>query len=96
MRLASCIVFAPAVDGPWRDRIAAFAARLPAPPIVVIGVDGAEPPAPRPRWKRLLVRGVEDGDAEGRALAGVPALRDALEAQGLRVQVIHRSTGQIL
>ena len=96
VRLASCVVFAPAVDGPWRDRVAAFAARLPAPPIIVIGVDGAEPPAPRPRWKRLLVRTAEDADTEGRALAGVPALREALEAQGLRVQVIHRSTGQVL
>lgn len=96
VRLASCVVFAPAVDGPWRERVAAFAARLPAPPIVVIGVDGTEPPAPRPRWKRLLVRNAEEDDAEGRALAGVPALREALEAQGLRVQVIHRSTGQVL
>lgn len=96
VRLASCIVFAPAVDGPWRERIAAFAARLPAPPIVVIGVDGEPPPAPRKRWQRLLVRTEAGGDTDGRALAGVPALREALEAQGLRVQVIHRSTGKIL
>jgi len=96
VRLASCIVFAPAVDGPWRERIAAFAARLPAPPIVVIGVDGVPPEAPRKKWQRLLVRREADDDVDARALAGVPALREALEAQGLRVQVIHRSTGQIL
>lgn len=96
VRLASCIVFAPAVDGPWRDRIAAFAARLPAPPIVVIGVDGTAVPTPRPRWKRFLVRTPDEVDDDANVLAGVPALREALESQGLRVQVIHRSTGQLL
>jgi hypothetical protein len=72
MRLASCVVFAPAVDGPWRERVVQFAARLPAPPTVVIGVDGVPPSAPRSRLSRLLVRKAADGDRDGRALAGVP------------------------
>lgn len=96
MKLASCVVFAPAVDGPWRDRLAAFAARLPAPPTVVIGVDGAAPTAPRSRLARLLVRTGAGDDVDGRALARVGALREALEASGLRVQIVHRSTGQVL
>jgi hypothetical protein len=96
VRLASCVVFAPAVDGPWRERVAAFAARLPAPPIVVIGVDGEPPAPPKAKWTRFLVRPAPAQQADGDALVGVPALREALEAQGLRVQIIHRSTGQIL
>jgi hypothetical protein len=96
MRLASCVVFAPAVDGPWRERVVQFAARLPAPPTVVIGVDGVPPSAPRSRLSRLLVRKAADGDRDGRALAGVPRLREELEASGLRVQIVHRSTGQVL
>jgi hypothetical protein len=96
IRLASCVVFAPAVDGPWRERVVQFAARLPAPPTIVIGVDGVPPAAPRSRLSRLLLRGGADGDGDGRALAGVPALREQLEASGLRVQIVHRSTGQVL
>lgn len=96
MRLASCVVFAPAVDGPWRERVVAFAARLPAPPTIVIGVDGAAPAAPRSRLARMLVRKREADDADGRAMAEVGALREALESSGLRVQVVHRSTGQVL
>jgi len=96
VRLASCVVFAPAVDGPWRERVVQFAARLPAPPTIVIGVDGAPSAAPRSRLARLLVRGGADSDADGRALADVPKLREQLEASGLRVQIVHRSTGQVL
>jgi len=96
MRLASCVVFAPAVDGPWRERVVQFAARLPAPPTIVIGVDGMPPAAPRSRLARLLVRGGAAGDADGDALAGLPRLREQLEASGMRVQIVHRSTGQVL
>jgi hypothetical protein len=96
MRLASCVVFAPAVDGPWRERVVAFAARLPAPPTIVIGVDGTPPAIQRSRLARMLVRQRDADDADGHALAEVGALREALEASGLRVQVVHRSTGQVL
>jgi hypothetical protein len=96
MRLASCVVFAPAVDGPWRERVVAFAARPPAPPTIVIGVDGAAPRPQRSRLARMLVRRADTDDADGRAMAEVGALREALEASGLRVQVVHRSTGQAL
>jgi hypothetical protein len=54
------------------------------------------PEAPRSRIARLLVRAGAGGDADGRALAGVPKLREELEASGLRVQIVHRSTGQVL
>jgi hypothetical protein len=44
----------------------------------------------------MLVRRADTDDADGRAMAEVGALREALEASGLRVQVVHRSTGQVL
>jgi len=95
-RLASCVVFAPAIDGAWRERVVAFAGRCPAPPTVIIGVDGTEPPGRRRLVSRMLLRGGAEADVDSRALAGVPALREALESQGMRVQIIHRTTGQIL
>jgi len=90
-RLSSCIVFAPPVDGPWRARVAAFSRRLPAPATVVIGVEGVAAPR-RGRLARLLVVG---NGARG-AHDEVGTLRAALEADGLRVQVLHRQSGQIL
>jgi len=89
-RLGACVVFAPPVDGPWRERVTAFARRLPAPPIVVIGVEGAPPEERRGRLRRWLIRG------RAPAPNGFGHLRTALENEGLRVQVLHRETGQVL
>jgi len=94
-RLASCVVFAPAIDGAWRPRVVEFASRLPAPPTVIIGVDGTEPPGRRKLIARLLLRDRAEADIDSRALAGVMQLREQLEATGLRVQFIHRTTGQV-
>ena len=44
----------------------------------------------------MLLRGRGEADVDSRALVGVPALREALEAEGLRVQIIHRTTGQVM
>lgn len=95
-RLSTCVVFAPPVDGPWRDRVTAFVRRLPAPATVVIGVAGVADARRRGFLARLLWRSAVDEDPDGRALAKLPALRAALEAEGLRVQVLHRETGQML
>ncbi|HKA91101.1 MAG TPA: DUF58 domain-containing protein [Haliangiales bacterium] len=94
-RLATCVVFAPPVDGPWRERVTAFIRRLPAPATIVIGVAGAADGARRSRMGRLLWRAAGDDDPDSRALAKLPALRAALEADGLRVQVLHRETGLV-
>ena len=94
-RLTTCVVFAPAVDGPWRARVTAFSRRLPTPPTIVIGVAGTVEVRSRGRLARLFMRQVATGSHQI-VLAAVPALRAALEADGLRVQVLHRQTGQIL
>jgi hypothetical protein len=95
-RLSTCVVFAPPVDGPWRDRVTAFVRRLPSPATIVIGVAGVADERRRGRLGRLLLAAPGADDPDGRAFARVPALRAALEADGLRVQVIHRETGQVL
>jgi uncharacterized protein (DUF58 family) len=92
-RLASCLLFAPPIDGPWRARLVAFARRLPSPPTVVIGVEGATvPPAATKPLARLLFC----PPAVARVPVALGELRQALEGDGLRVQVVHRQTGQLL
>ena len=95
-RLGACVIFAPPVDGPWRDRVLAFSRGLPSPATVVIGIEGAA--GERTSLMRRLLVGADghgrDADV-ARAHAGLPALREALESAGLRVQVVHRQTGQI-
>jgi hypothetical protein len=93
--MISFLVFAPPVDGPWRARVVDLAQRLGTSPTVIVGVDGVEP-APRGRLARLLARPEVGDDPDSRALADLPALRAALASDGLRVQVIHRQTGQLL
>lgn len=89
-RLASCLLFAPAVDGPWRHRLLTFAHRLPAPPTVIIGVEqGPWAPAKRGRVARLLLRTTPSG-------RDWRPLRAQLVAAGLEVQIIDRHTGQLL
>jgi len=92
-RMTSCLVFVPPRDGPWRARVIDLARQLAAPATAIIGVDGAETP-PRGLFARLLV--ARDGDEDGESFSSLPALRAALEADGLRVQVLHRTTGQVL
>src|SRR5262249_38984525 len=92
-RLTTCLVFAPPVDGPWRERLVAFTRRLAAPATGIIGVEGAPPNGKSGTLRRLLVRVDHHGDG---VLDRLPALRAALEADGLRVQVLHRETGQML
>src|SRR5262249_4423907 len=89
-RMTSCLVFAPPRDGPWRGRGVGLGRQPAAPATVVIGVEGVAAPA-RGLFARLLLS--RDGDAAGEAQSAVPTLRAALEADGMRVQVLHRQTG---
>jgi hypothetical protein len=93
-KLQSCVVFVPPVDGPWRERVAAFSRRLPAAPLVVIGVEGTDDHTPPGLLRRVFTR--KDAPPEHRVYKQLPALRSALEADGLRVQVLHRTSGTLL
>ena len=96
VRLSACVVFAPALDGTWRDRVVAFARRSAAAPTIIIGVDGALPGAPRSRLARLLTRAPAPLALDARAYTQIETLRAALESSGLRVQVVHRTHGTVV
>ncbi len=97
-RLASCVVFAPPIDGPWRERVSAFAHRLPTPPTIVIGVDGTDEFDPKrtlsQRARHWILRGPPETPPT--SAAALQALRVALEAEGLRVQILHRGSGEMM
>lgn len=91
-RLGACVVFAPPVDGPWRERLVAMSRRLAVPATVVIGIDGSDdapPPKNVPKW--LLQQ-----STEATLATGLVALKAALEADGFPVRIVHRPTGQLV
>lgn len=93
-RLTSCLVFAPASDGPWRERLVGFVKRHSLDATVIIGVDEAgERPPPPSRLEALLFAPPDALDSARPALA---QLRGALEAEGLPVRVLHRASGMVL
>jgi hypothetical protein len=94
VRLGACVLFAPAIDGPWRDRVVAFARRIGATPTVIIGVDGSPSERTRSLVARLLTAG-EPPNVDARAYAQIGTLRAALESDGLRVQIVHRTQGTV-
>jgi hypothetical protein len=94
-KLGSCVVFAPPVDGPWRVRVSELSRQLPSPATVVIGIEGADDVPTRGRLARVFLRPRDGGEIPS-SLAGLPALRSALEEAGMRVQVLHRQTGRLM
>lgn len=89
-RLGRCVLFAPPVDGPWRDRLLGFARTLPVAATVIIGVDSLTDPT---RERRRLSRWLFPPAAAG---TDVAQIRAALQATGLHVVVLHRETGQVV
>jgi hypothetical protein len=93
-RLTSCLVFAPSMDGPWRERLVGFIRRHGLDATVIIGVDEAgEPPKRLSRVQSFLFQPEPTLDS---ARPSLGKLREALEAEGLPVRVLHRATGQVL
>ncbi len=92
-RLTSCVLFVPPVDGAWRDRVVGFVRKYSLRASVIIGVDevGEAPTSPS-RLNSFFFRPDVTLDT---ARPSLKALRAALEAEGLPVKVLHRSTGQI-
>lgn len=89
-RLDNLVIFAPAADGPWVDKVLAAARRLPMPPTVVMTVDGAiDHDAKRGRAARLLFR----PERALTSFAEVPKVYDRLRAAGIEPRVVHRGSG---
>ena len=92
-RLTSCLLFVPAVDGAWRARLVGFVRRHGLNASVIIGVDDVgEGPEPLGRVRSFLF---QPHAASVAARPALQKLRGALEAEGLPVKVLHRSTGQL-
>lgn len=90
-RMGSCVVFAPPVDGPWRERLVHMSRRLSVPATIVIGVDEVAEAAPaKSAVEKWLLR---EDEASRRALE-LAALKTSLESEGFSVKVVHRPTGK--
>lgn len=92
-RLTACLLFVPAVDGAWRHRVVGFVRKHALSASVIIGVDEVgESPASPTRLESFLFQPERSLDA---ARPSLKTLRAALEAEGLPVKVLHRTTGQL-
>jgi hypothetical protein len=83
----------PGEDGPWIDKVIGIAQSLPAPPTLVLAVDGSMD-AKRPRRLRRWL--VQDEVSEEGDLRDLPALYDRLAALGGPIHIIHRPTGEAI
>lgn len=91
-RLTAFLVFAPPVDGAWRERLLGLVRPRGVTATVVIGVDHLVDAEARAKGR--LHRLVFQDDGAGASDAGLLALRDALEADGHTVRLVHRPSGQ--
>jgi uncharacterized protein (DUF58 family) len=92
-RLTSCLLFVPPVDGEWRARVVGFVRKYSLNASVIIGVDevGEAPPSA----SRIESWLFQPELALDTARPSLKKLRAALEAEGLPVKVLHRTTGQL-
>jgi len=93
-QLSNCVVFAPAVEGPWIELLSGFNRQLPSPATVIVGVDAnLDDDTPRTRLGRLLWTSRTPIDP---TLKLLPGLVERLQGEGMEVRVVHRATGQII
>lgn len=88
-RLDNLVVFAPASDGAWVDKVLAAAKRLPLPPTVVMTVDGQLDGKKARGLGRLLFR----HEPRPRSLDEVPEVYERLKTAGVELRVLHRQSG---
>jgi hypothetical protein len=91
VQLGNCVLFVPNRFGPWFEEVRAFAARLPAPPTLIVSVDGELEQKGKWRIAHLLREQPHRIDE----LRAVPKLFDALSTLG-SVQVVHASSGRLI
>lgn len=91
-QLGNCVFFVPGERGPWLDRLLEATRALPAPPTIVVGIDGALTPSRQGRAARVL-QAVPPAD---RSIEALPAVHRALAHTGAVVRVVHRSSGRLL
>lgn len=96
-RLDNLVVFAPAADGPWVDRLLETTRRLPRAPMVILTVDGNLEDGGRSRLGgRLHRRLFEDRTGRSRELASLAKVHERLKRSGADVKLLHRGSGSRL
>ena len=93
VQLGNCVLFLPARPGPWLEQVRTFAAGLPAPPTLVVGVDAPLELERRGRLARIV--SFADGDAAP-TLRELPDLYDDLRKISAQVRVVHRPSGRMV
>lgn len=88
---AHCIVFAPALDGPWLKHVLGAARKYPGALSVVVGTDGVDRRQTTPVWKRMLLSPLSSSAVPVEELSRV--LR-ALASSGVSTVVIDRGSGR--
>lgn len=87
------MLFVPPVDGEWRARVVGFVRKYGLSASVIIGVDEVgEAPASPSRVQSWLFQPELSLDT---ARPSLKKLKADLEAEGLPVKVLHRTTGQL-
>jgi len=94
-QLGNCVLFVPTREGPWLERVLTFSRALPAPPTVILAVDGTLAELRRHGTLRRLIFDDPAGQTRGQ-LRDLPELYGKLRRAGLDVKVIHRPSGQLL
>ena len=93
-RLDNLVLFGPASDGAWVDRVLEQMRALPRPPLVVLTVDGDLGTPPSRSIGASLRRGLFRRDeTRDRALSEVTRAHDRLRRAGADVRLIHKGTG---
>jgi uncharacterized protein (DUF58 family) len=93
-RLDNLVLFGPASDGAWVDRVLEQMRTLPRAPLVILTVDGDLGAPPARSLGASLRRGLFRRDeARDRALTEVTRAHDRLRRAGAEVRLIHRGTG---
>jgi len=90
-RLDNLVVFAPASEGAWVDKLVSASRRLPMPPVVVMTVDGSLQQKKGSRLSRLMFADPQR-DAQ-RAMRSLPVVYDRLRQAGMELRVIHKGSG---
>lgn len=91
---AAVVVFAPAAEGPWTERVTSLARRHAGGVRVVIGVDGLAPQPERRWWERLVLQRTDALDAT--PAEPVDRITRTLAAGRCEVVVVDRVSGRVL